>query len=386
MKFFNWLDKHNKIILYCSITAIITFLLSCFYLGSNIGFDQLYLRHIIEKYYVEDVDREIISNGAVSGMLDSLGDEHTMYISSDYGFDKFDLEITGEYTGIGITISGTDEGVVIDKVFNNSPAENSGLKVGDILIKINDTNVEKMSSTGISELIIGTTDKSIDITVKRNNEIKEIKGVEKGEIEAPSVEYKTLDNNLGYMWITSFDADTNVEVENAVKDMKDIQGLIIDVRDNPGGLLNVVLETLDLFLDEGPALKVKYKGSSKEDYNSVDGKIFDKSIVILTNENSASAAEIFASAMSERNAAITVGKKTYGKGTVQRVFRLPGNAGANITVAKFYSPNGNAINKNGVTPQFEIDNPEIYKDIFIDEIPAGKDAQLNYAINLILNN
>lgn len=383
MKFLNWLEKHNKIILYCSITAFLTYIVTCiFFIGTD-GFEQWYLKHIIKNFYVEDVDDAILSNGAKAGMLESLGDEHTIFIPSDYGFDNFDMEISGEYSGIGISIKSEDKKVIVDEVFRNSPAELSGIKQGDILIRINDTDVSSMSATDISELIRYSGDNKVNISVLRDGKEIVFTEVEKGEIDAPSVEYDILNNNIGYMWISSFDATTNIEVEQALNDMKNINSLIIDVRDNPGGLLDVVLETLDLFLDEGVVLKVVYKGDRKEEFHSEDGKIFEKSIVVLTNENSASAAEIFAAAMSEREAATTIGKTTYGKGTVQSVFKLPHNTGANITVAKFYSPFDKSINKNGVEPQIDVDNPEIYKDIYVVDIPEGEDLQLNYALELL---
>jgi len=385
LRLFVWLLKKKGVLIACAITALITWLLTMYFSTYNQMFTYRYTKGLIERYYVDEINEKDLVEGSINGMFDALGDEHSLYVPSSYGYDKFDSNVTGEFVGIGVSIKNVDGNCVVSEVFENSPAELSGILANDIIIGADEMDLSGKDINEVANAIRGEEGTFVNITVLRNGEVIGCNNIERKAIKAPSIKIKTLNDNIAYIHITSFDGDTDKEISAALKDVKDKNSLIIDLRDNPGGRLDVVVKSIDLFLDQGAVLITKYKNDKENVIYSEDGVEYDKQVCVLVNENSASASEIFAAALKDRGRAKIVGTRTYGKGSIQRVFPLPGNAGANITIGRFYSPNRNIIDKVGVSPDIEIAIPDEFKDVSILEIPFEKDTQLQKTIEILKN-
>ena len=337
-----------------------------------------YLRMLIKQYYVDEVDTKKLNDGANAGMLGVLGDEHTFYIPSDYGYDTLEEEVTGEYVGIGVTISQNNGEVYVVNVFKNSPAEEAGIIGGDVVLKVEGEDVLGKSVDYVSSKVRGKAGTNVKITVKRGEKELDVTA-ERRHVNAQSVMGKMATDNIGYISVSSFDIDTDKEMMSEIDALGDIDGLIIDLRDNPGGIMHVAINSIDMFLDDGKILIARYKNHT-ETYDADEDVRYTMPVTILVNENSASASEIFSAALKENGRAKVVGVNTYGKGTIQQTFSLPSNAGANITVGRFYSPLDNEINKVGVAPDFEVTLPDELKGTATSLIPTDEDVQLKKAI------
>ncbi len=384
MNFFIWLKNNKNIIIACIITALCSVLLTTFVMSFNKSFSAFYVKQIIKKYYVDEVDNAKLNEGIIDGMVNSLEDDFSLYIPSDYGYDRFDSNVTGEFEGIGITLGYINSNSQVLEVFENSPAYNSGILEGDIIIASDDIDLKGKTPSEVSDILRGPKGSKVNLTLLRDEDVININDIERQAINAPSLKYKPLEDNLDYIYISSFDGDTNKELYDKLLNISDSSnGLIIDLRDNPGGRLDVVLESVDLFLDEGKILITRYKNNDEHIYKSKNGTMYDKPMVVLVNSNSASASEIFAAAMKERNRAQIVGVNTYGKGSIQRTFMLPDNAGVNLTVGRFFSPDDNVIDKVGVSPDFYIELPENMANVQATDVPMEQDLQLLKAIEIL---
>ncbi|MBO5453654.1 MAG: PDZ domain-containing protein [Clostridia bacterium] len=382
MKVIDWLKKHKIILLACFITAIVSILLTSVSILFRGNFSVWYARFLIDKFYVDPVSDKDIKEGIVNGMVQSLDDDFSIYIPSSYGYDKYDSSVSGEFEGIGISISYVDGNSQVVEVYENSPAYKKGVLEGDIIIRSDDIDLKGKIPSEVSEVLRGKAGTTVNMTVLRDGKELTINDIRREAINTPSVKSKMI-GDIGYIYVSNFDNDTDIELTEKLDILKDSQSLIIDLRDNPGGRLDVVLNSLDLFLDEGVVLIAKYKDNEEQIYNSSEGTAYEKPVVVLVNENSASAAEIFAAALKERDRAEIVGVNTYGKGSIQRSFILPDNSGINITVGRFYSPNGNKIDKVGVEPDVVIKLSDEYLYTEVAEVPFEDDLQLNKAIELL---
>ena len=384
MNFLIWLKNRKNIIISCVITAVVSVLLTVFVLTCNNSFSVFYTKQIINRYFVDDVDDKELKEGMISGMVHSLGDRFSLYIPTDYGFDRFRSNVTGEFEGIGISLGYIDSNSEVLEVFEGSPAQKSGIFVGDIIVSSDDIDLKGKTPTEVSDILRGPVGSMVNLTVLRDGKLVTINDIEREKINTPSISHKSFENDIDYIRISSFDGDTDKELAAKLSEISGLSsGLIIDLRDNPGGRLDVVLESLDLFLDEGKLLIARYKNDNEEVYESKDGVEYDKSVVVIVNSDSASASEIFASAMKERSRAQVIGVNTYGKGSIQRTFMLPDNAALNLTVGRFYSPEGNIIDKVGVSPDYTIELSDDLKDIEISDIKLEEDTQLKKAIELL---
>lgn len=366
--------KYGLIIL---TTAAVT-VLGMTFGGAN---DVSYLRGLIRKYYVDDVEKSVLTDGEKAGMLAALGDSHTYYIPPEYGYDFFEDEVMGEFSGIGVTINKPKDSdyVTVSEVMPDLPAYNAGIKNGDAIIKVDGEDTKGKSVNDVALLVRGKIGTSVNITVERDAEELEF-SVKREKISAESVHSKVLDGNIGYVYISQFDNDTDAELKEAVSKLPDVKGLVIDLRDNPGGIMQVAISSLDLFLDKGDVIvTAKYKDSEKT-YKSDHKKTFDMPVTVLVNENSASASEIFSAAIKENGRGKIVGTTTYGKGSIQKTFMLGDNSGANITIGRFYSPKNNKIDKVGVKPDVEVELPDELKDTAISSLEFEKDTQLKEAV------
>lgn len=331
----------------------------------------------IKNNYYEDVDSKELIKSGISGMLGSLDDEYSYYMDKE-NTESFNTTVDGKYIGIGLTIQYYEGVTTIIDMYESSPAAKSGLKAGDIIIKVNNKDVTKKDSNQIAKMISGKIGKEVTITVKRDSKELTFK-MKVAEIDIPSVfsEVKAENNHkIGYIAIDNFAANTYKQFKKHIERLEKngIESLIIDVRDNSGGHLSQVKEILELFFDKKKVLyQIETKGKAERVYSSTnDSRKYE--VVILTNEASASASEVLAVCFKENYKKSTViGTTTYGKGTVQKAVDLSSGSSIKFTTQKWLTPSGEWINEKGVKPNIEIKNSE----------DSEEDLQLKEAIKVL---
>lgn len=316
-------------------------------------------KYILDNYY-GDIDKAELIDGAISGMIESLGDDYSTFLSETEK-SNYDTYLKGTFTGIGIKLYITaDNNPVVYYVFDNSPASKKGIEVGDILTKIDDTDVKNKTTSEINE-IIKNKKKEFSITLERKEKAITV-SLYKDKIELISVKSKMLDNNIGYIIVDIFASNTYNQFQKQLAELEknNMRGLIIDLRDNSGGYLTAVEDMLSLFLD---STHVIYQTESKEQTEKFysKGDISKKyPIILLSNGNSASGSEVMIGALKEEYGAIQIGETTYGKGTVQQMNTLADGEKYKITIKKWLTPRGDWINKKGIIPDIEISLDEDY--------------------------
>lgn len=339
--------------------------------------------NIIESKYMGEVDVNTLIDGAVEGIFSKIEDPYTRYLTEE----QYKEETTSgneEYTGIGVHLSrDTQTGyLTIISVMPNSPAKTAGILAGDIIIKIDDKEITGGTDNNASDLIKGLPGTNVKIVVKRGNEIIE-KEVKREKIHENNVESKMLDGNIAYIKILKFDNGVydqfNTEYTDLVINKKAV-GLILDLRDNPGGFVEDTVKIADMLVKEGVILETVYKADNKKVYMS-DKKQIEVPLAVLVNGNSASSAEILAGAIKDLNQGTLIGEKTYGKGIVQSIIKLQGKGGVSVTTAKYYTALGLEIHKKGIEPNIVVSLPEEIKKLQV--IPLESDTQLKEAINII---
>lgn len=315
------------------------------------------LMSYIDLYYNDDYDEEDIRNAIYAGTLEGLGDPYSVYYTADE-YKDMQINTSGNYYGIGAALSqdAKTKEVTISKVYEGTPAEEAGLKDGDQIIKVNDTESTSKELSALVEEIRGEEGTTVHLQVYRasNNKTFEI-DVERKNVELPSITSKMLDGGIGYIQISEFQSKTDEQFKSALADLKKqgMKSLIVDVRSNPGGLINTASNILDQILPEGTVVYTKDKYGKREDYTS-DSNCLDCPIAVLVNENSASASEIFAGAIKDYNYGTLIGTKTFGKGIVQTVLPLEDGDAVKLTTAKYYTPKGNYIHGVGIEPDIEL--------------------------------
>lgn len=338
---------------------------------------------IVDNYYGE-LDKDKLIDGAVEGMISSVGDTFTSYSDTD-STSSFDETINGSYEGIGCTVATLEDGTIsVIDMFEDSPSYKAGLKVGDIILKVDGESYEGKNSNDISNYIKNSGKSKIVLTVKRDNEEKDI-SINLSKVEIPHVSGKVIEQDskkIGYIKISLFASNSYKQFKNKLDELEksNINDLIIDVRDNSGGYLSSVTDICNLFLDKG---KVIYqledsKGKVKKKDTTKEKRKYD--IVVLINGGSASASEILASAIKESYGGDIVGTNSYGKGTVQQTKKLLDGSMIKYTTQKWLTPDGNSINEVGVTPTKVVELNEEYFNNHTTE----NDNQLQEAIKLIL--
>ena len=330
------------------------------------------LENIVEEDYYQDVDQEKLILGAEKGLMQSLGDPYSEYYTKEE-FNLLKEQTQGSFVGIGIYMSGNDDdNVVVKSVIKDYPAEKSGLKSGDIILKVDGEKVKYSQSSLAASKIKGKAGTSVVLTIKRDGKQFDVT-VKREEIVVASVKSEVKDDNIGYVQITSFDKNTYKEFKQAVNSLqkKNVKSLIIDLRDNPGGLLDVCVDIADYLLGEGTIVYTKDNNGDTQYYKSDEKKI-DLPIVVLINENSASASEILTAAIVDNKAGIAVGTTSYGKGLVQSVREFNDGTGYKLTTAQYYTPNGDYINKQGIKPNIVEKNKEKQLDRAIEYIKKNK--------------
>ena len=336
----------------------------------------------INKEYVDEVNQSKAMDAAINGVLQSL-DPYSAYMSPEM-FNNMQTETTGEFGGLGIEV-GMEAGVVkVISPIDNTPASRAGVKAGDYIVKINETQVQGKSLTEAVELMRGPVGTDIEITVRRVGKKKAIIfNITREIIEIESVKSKILDDKIGYLRLASFNENSSEQIKNKIKEIKKdkkIKGYILDLRNNPGGLLSQAIRISDFFLDYGEIVSTKSRKSSENrKWFSKKGDLIDgKTLIVLINYGSASASEIVAGALKEHKRAILIGENSYGKGSVQSIIPLKNKGAIRLTISKYYLPSGESISEVGVTPDIEIEESSDGSAINTDT-----DNQLNYALKLL---
>ena len=315
--------------------------------------EQLY--ETINSSYYKDVDEQDVVDGACKGLVAGLGDPYSFYMTKEE-YENWKASATGEYSGIGVTFSQDKNGnYVVVGVTRDSPAEKAGLKSGDYIVEVDGKTYDDMDV--MARAIRGDAGTKVKVTYVRDNKKNEV-SITREKIVEKSVEYKMLDGNIGYIKLSSFISSSAEDFSNALKDLegKGAKGLILDLRDNGGGLVEQCIDIADEFLDEGVVTYVEDKNGKKQEYKSKDGKT-DLKTVVLVNGNSASCSEILAGALKD-NGCKLVGETTFGKGVIQSTAELKDGSALKLTIMQYFSPKGNAIQDKGVTPDYEVKNDE----------------------------
>ena len=337
----------------------------------------------IKKQYVDEVDQAEIMDSAINGVLQAL-DPYSAYMSPEL-FKEMQTDTKGQFGGLGIEI-GMEAGVVkVISPIDDTPAAKAGIKAGDYIVKIGDEQVQGKSLMEAVKLMRGPVNTSIDLTIRRKNIKKplEFKIIRKViEVQSVNSEIISKDKNLGYIRLKSFNENSDKQILKAIKKFeknKKIKGYVLDLRNNPGGLLTQAINITDFFLDDGEIVSTKGRNVSetRKFFARKGDEIKGKPMVVLINNGSASASEIFAGALKDHKRAIILGENSYGKGSVQSIIPLRNGGGMRLTISKYYLPSGKSISEVGVTPDILIEETD---DDF--KIKSDKDNQLNYAIKL----
>ena len=336
----------------------------------------------INKEYVDEVDQSEAMDAAINGVLQSL-DPYSAYMTPEM-FKNMATETSGEFGGLGIEV-GMEAGVVkVISPIDNSPASKIGIKAGDYIIKINEIQVQGKSLSEAVELMRGPVGSDIEITIRRVGFKKSIKyKITREIIEVRSVKSEVKNNNIGYVRLTSFNDNSSDQIKkkiNEFKNNKNIKHYILDLRNNPGGLLSQAIKISDLFLDSGEIVSTKSRKSSENrKWFAKKGDVLNGgTIIVLINYGSASASEIVAGSLKDHKRAILIGERSYGKGSVQSIIPLDNNGAIRLTVSKYYLPSGSSISEVGVIPDFELEEEG---DDF--RINTETDNQLKFALKLL---
>ena len=345
-----------------------------------------YLEKLIDQEYLGEMDNDEMAEGVYAGLVYGLGDVYSRYYTADE-YAQETASTDGAYAGIGVSIQkNKNGGVQIAECYEGGPGAEAGLQTGDVITAINDTDVTDMELSDVVSIIRENKDKTIVLTVLRENEdsSREI-SVDVTDVELPSVSGEMLDESTGYIQITQFTGVTPQQYKDTFAELKDkgMERLVIDLRDNPGGLLTSVCDILREILPEGLIVYTEDKYGNREE-ETCDGKNkLDMPLAVLVNENSASASEIFAGAVQDHGVGTIVGTTTYGKGVVQELRQLSDGSAVKLTVSNYYTPNGNSINKVGIKPDVEVRLESVLLNK--DEITHEEDNQLQKALNVIEN-
>lgn len=338
----------------------------------------------LNKYYVDKIDQTALEEGIYKGMVAGVGDPYTTYMDK-IQFEDFQTETSGRYAGIGVVVSVDEKDQLITVVspFEGSPGAKAGLLPGDKIIKVNDFEVTGEDLEEAVSMMKGPAGTKVKVTIYRKDELKTFEvDITRANIDYPTVSHRMLDDNIGYIRIISFDQVTYDQFMSAYKDLKskDQKGLIIDLRNNPGGLLSIVTKIADEILPEGMIVYTEDKSGKKESYVS-DANELKVPLVLLVNENSASASEILSGAVKDHNKGKLVGTTTFGKGLVQSIYPLGDGSAIKITISKYYTPSGVCIQGIGIEPDYSVELPDDLKaKISLEE---DEDIQLKKAMEVI---
>ena len=384
----NQKNRIYKVTMLVILTAIITFMVTS--IGMYNYFSNLTLsqdtdaisnkidkvKRKLEEYYIGDFDTNKMIETAVKGYVEGVGDEYTEYLTLDE-YDDLLISVTGDYVGIGIYMYQNNDGnIVVLSPMENSPAEEAGLEAGDIIVSINGEKCTEMDLNIAASKIKGEKGSTVELEIIRNNETIK-KTVERRNVEIKDSTSRVIDGNIGYIGLSTFDEGCAKNIESYLEEFKgqNINSVIIDLRNNTGGIVTEAIDFAELFVKKGDVIMRSYNKTDKETvYKSSSKKTVDMKVVLLVNEYSASATEIVTAALKDNNIATVVGTRTYGKGVMQEVLPMFNGASAlKVTVEEFKTPNGDKINKVGITPDIEVE----------DNLETDEDEQLQKAVEIL---
>ena len=325
------------------------------------------------KRYVDQIKTTDDAYVAINTMLASLDDPYSKFLSKEE-YAEQNTNIEAKIVGIGVNIMSVDGKIVIISVVENTPASKAGIKAGDIIMKVDNKNVSGKTVSDVATLIRGEIGTSVNIELLRNKQ-KLAKVINRDEIQIKNIKASVIDSNIGYIQISSFlSSDMTKEFIDALDKTQNCSGLIIDLRGNTGGLMPNAVVIADMFLTQGHIVSIVDRDKQKSDIDAQPKPYaINKPVVILIDEATASASEILSGALKDNKKAILVGKRTFGKGMIQRIFPLPDATGMNLTIAKYLTPKGTDINKKGITPDYEVSYTE--KDFIKDRDPQMDEAK-----------
>ena len=407
-------NKKNRIyktIMLVVLTAFVTFMITTFSLYTYFSntslvsiFDTVssesedtaktseiekYLKKIkttINKYYLwkDNIDDEKLKDGAVKGYVSALGDEYTEYIPKDE-MEAYTENITGNFVGIGIYMVADENSgrVVVYYPIPESPAEKAGIKAGDQIISVDGTEYTYEDFDKIADYIKGEEGTKVKLVIQRNDEKIELE-IKREKINTNPITIEMLENNIGYLKIPSFDEDTANDFKEKIEELqnKGAKKIIIDLRNNGGGIVNEATDIADMLLEKGQTIISTVDNNNKKEVTYSKNKPeFTMPVVVITNENSASASEILACSLQDNERAKIIGTKTYGKGIIQTLLSLADGSGLKITTEEYYTPKGTTIHKVGITPNEEVKLPDTVKSVY--SVTREDDTQLQKAIEIL---
>jgi len=389
-------EKRNniyRIIMLIVVTAIITFLITSigvlhYYEKTGVGVEKLlttnenlgyeekikYIREYLDQHYFgEFPEEDKLEESAIKGYVEGIGDPYTEYLSKTE-YEDLMINVKGSYVGIGVYIAQDKSGnVIIVTPIEDSPAEEAGLQSGDIISKVNGEDCTGMNPSLVASKVKGEEGTTVELEILRNGENFK-KTIERKNIKIAKIKTKVLENNIGYIQIISFDENCAQEFKEKLEELvkQNIKSLIIDVRDNGGGLVSEAINIADLFIPKDNKIMIEVGKNKDETVIKSKGNVqnYSLKVTILANENSASASEILVGAFKENEVATIIGETTYGKGVMQEVFPLASGGALKVTIKEFRTPNGNVINKKGIEPTIKVES----------DLKTEKDEQLQKAI------
>ena len=393
-------QKIYKIIMLVVLTAVITFMITSLVMYNVVGKNSIkyvtvsgessslaktfsYLKSFIEKNYIGDIDEQKMVEEAIKGYIKGIGDEYSEYIASDE-MKEFMEDTNGKYVGIGIYIANNTETnqIVVLMPMEGSPAQKAGLQTGDIIVKINGEEYKGDQLTEASNTMKGEEGTKVKLEILRGEQTLEIE-VERENIKVNHIESEMLSHKIGYIKLSTFDSGAAEEFKNKYEELEKqgAKSLIIDLRNNGGGLVKEATDIADMMVEKGKTLLItSSKGEAEEITKAEKDRSITVPVVVLVNKNSASASEILAAALKESDNAEIVGEKTYGKGVIQTIYTLSDGSGLKLTTNEYFTPNHNVINKVGITPDVEVSLPE-GKTLYT--IEDSEDTQLQKAVELL---
>lgn len=343
------------------------------------------LARYIDNYYLDDINTEQLIDGIYQGFMAGLGDPYSGYYTKE-DYKSLQETTSGIYCGIGATVSQSYEtGIItIVKPFEGGPANKAGILPGEVLYKVDGKEVTGEDLQEVVTEMKGEKGTKVTLEVVRDGEKEPLSfEVTRAEVEVPSIEYKMLKDSIGYIAVSAFEDNTDEQFREALKELeeKEMKGLVIDLRDNGGGLVETVVDMLDRILPEGMIVYTRDKNDKGMEYKSTDKEQLKIPLAVIINGNSASASEIFAGAVQDYDIGTLVGTTSFGKGIVQNVIPMSDGTALKLTIAKYYTPNGRNIHKKGIEPDVEVELNDDAKKMVT--IPLEKDNQLQKAIDVV---
>ncbi|MDY3120951.1 S41 family peptidase [Suipraeoptans intestinalis] len=344
------------------------------------------IRSMIQEVYIGEVDEKTLQESMLKGYVAGLGDPYSSYFTKEET-KEFNEMTSGEFSGVGaiLNMNKDTQEVELVKIYKGYPADKAGLKAGDVVIKVDDTDVTGMTLQEVVSMIKGEKGTEVKITVTRGEGEEELTVTAvRDTVQVQTVDYRMLENQIGYIQVTEFDAVTAEQYQKAMDDLtqQGMTGLVVDLRGNPGGSLDTVCQMLDTMLPEGLIVYMEDKSGARTEETSDAEHQFTKPLAVLVDGNSASASEIFAGAIQDYGIGKIVGTQTYGKGVVQQIFELKDGSSVKLTIAEYFTPKGRNINGKGITPDVKLEAPASGSGTESQTEP-GEDAWVAEAVKAI---